>query len=124
MRHLSATVYALFACSAGAVWAQDAAPAVPAPDAAVAPAGAIQIALPFNKAIVRESVPVKLRDFPAGGYAAISIDDRFITAQALPKNRTDPVFVWDTKAAYTTARRPEHAQILRRRPPRHHHRRV
>ena len=93
-------VSALLLCVLGGVaFAQDAPPAVPAPDAAVAPAGAIQIALPFNKAIVREIVPIKLRDFPDGGYAEISLDGQFITAQALPRRQTDPVFLWDTKAA-------------------------
>lgn len=92
------TFCALIALSGGAAWAQ--APAVP--EAATAPAGAIQIALPFNKAVVRESVPIKLQDFPEGGYVSVSIDDRFITAQALPKKRTNPVYVWDTKASYTT----------------------
>ncbi len=80
------------------------APAVPA---AAAPAGAIQIVQPFNKAVVRESVPVKLRDFPAHGYVSISIDGKFITAQALPKSRNLPVYVWDTKASYTDPDSPD-----------------
>ncbi len=83
------------------------APAAAAPPAAVAPAGAIQIASPYNKAVVRESVPVKLRDFPSTGYVAISIDGRFITAQALPKSRALPVYIWDTKAAYTDPDSPD-----------------
>ncbi len=94
----------------GAAWssraqAQDA----PAPDApaAVAPAGAIQIAQPYNKAVVRESVPVKLRDFPARGYVSVSIDGQFIMAQPLPKNRSLPVYVWDTKASYTDPNSPD-----------------
>ena len=78
-----------------------------APTAAVAPAGAIQIAQPYNKAVVRESVPVKLRDFPTRGYVSISIDGQFITAQALPKNRNLPVYVWDTKASYTDPNSPD-----------------
>lgn len=85
--------------------AQDA--SAPAAPAAVAPAGAIQIAQPYNKAVVRESVPVKLRDFPAHGYVSISIDGQFITAQALPKNRSLPVYVWDTKAPYTDPNSPD-----------------
>ncbi len=75
--------------------------------AAAAPAGAIQISQPYNKAVVRESVPVKLRDFPASGYVSISIDGRFITAQALPKSRALPVYVWDTKASYTDPDSPD-----------------
>ncbi len=112
MRHLSPALLALSFLSGSLVTgalvphpalAQDAAP----PDAApVAPAGAITIKTPFNKATVRESVPVKLRDFPKGGYVSISIDDRFIKAQALPSSAAQPVFVWDTKAAYTTAEDP------------------
>ena len=87
-----------------AFWGVDAARAQdPAtPDAATAPASAIQITLPFNKATVRESVPIKVREFPEGGYVSVSIDDRFVTAQALPRKQTDPVYVWDTKASYTT----------------------
>ncbi len=86
--------------------AQDA-PVPDAAPAAVAPAGAIQIVQPYNKAVVRESVPVKLRDFPAHGYVSISIDGQFITAQALPKSRTLPVYVWDTKASYTDPNSPD-----------------
>ena len=74
---------------------------------AATPAGAIQISQPYNKAVVRESVPVKLRDFPATGYVSISIDGRFVTAQALPKSRALPVYVWDTKASYTTPDNPD-----------------
>ncbi len=84
----------------------DSAPAAPAP-AVVAPAGAIQIAQPYNKAVVRESVPIKLRDFPLGGYVSISIDGKFVTAQALPKSRSLPVYVWDTKATYTDPDQPD-----------------
>ncbi len=92
---------------APAAAAQDA-PAAVAPAApAVAPAGAIQIAQPYNKAVVRESVPVKLRDFPTRGYVSISIDGQFITAQALPKSRSLPVYVWDTKASYTDPNSPD-----------------
>ena len=83
------------------------APAAASPPAAVAPAGAIQIASPYNKAVVRESVPVKLRDFPSTGYVSISIDGKFITAQALPKSRALPVYVWDTKATYTDTDSPD-----------------
>ena len=108
MRNFSAamlTFCALAALSISAggsrAWAQD-----PAPDPGVAPASAIQITLPFNKAIVRESVPIKVREFPDGGYVSISIDDRFVTAQALPRKQTDPVYVWDTKASYTTPDAP------------------
>ena len=75
--------------------------------AATTPAGAIQISQPYNKAVVRESVPVKLRDFPATGYVSISIDGRFVTAQALPKSRALPVYVWDTKAPYTSPDNPD-----------------
>ena len=85
------------------VLAQDAPPA----PAAAAPAGGIQIVQPYNKAVVRESVPVKLRDFPARGYVSISIDGQFITAQALPKSRSLPVYVWDTKASYTDPDSPD-----------------
>ncbi len=113
MRNQTATTLALLvltgAVTGGAARAQDAAApgaAVAVPDAGVAPAGAIQIALPFNKAVVRESVPVRLRDFPDGGYVSVAIDDRFITAQALPKRRTEPVYVWDTKAGYVSADDP------------------
>ena len=74
---------------------------------ATAPAGAIQISEPYNKAVVRESVPVKLRDFPAGGYVSISIDGRFVTAQAVPKSRALPVYVWDTKASYLDPDSPD-----------------
>lgn len=74
---------------------------------ATTPAGAIQIKQPYNKAVVRESVPVKLRDFPASGYVSISIDGRFVTAQALPKSRALPVYVWDTKASYTDPDNPD-----------------
>ena len=105
MRISSAAMLTLCAFSAlygGAARAQDPA----ASDAATAPAGAIQIALPFNKAIVRESVPVRLRDFPDNGYVSVSIDDRFVTAKALPRRRTDPVYIWDTKATYTVASAP------------------
>ena len=81
--------------------------------AAPAPAGAIQISQPYNKAVVRESVPVKLRDFPASGYVSISIDGRFVTAQALPKSRTQPVYVWDTKASYTDPDNPDTPKTYR-----------
>ncbi len=113
MRNQTATTLALLvltgAVTGGAARAQDAAApsaAVAVPEAGVAPAGAIQIALPFNKAVVRESVPIRLRDFPDGGYVSVAIDDRFITAQALPKRRTEPVYVWDTKAGYVSADDP------------------
>ena len=81
--------------------------------AATAPAGAIQISQPYNKAVVRESVPVKLRDFPASGYVSISIDGRFVTAQALPKSRALPVYIWDTKASYTDPDSPETPKTYR-----------
>ena len=114
----SPTVLALLFCGLPvAAFAQDAPAPVPttlalpaldntAAPAGVAPAGAIQIALPFNKAIVRETVPVTLRDFPDGGYVAVSLDGQFITAQALPRRRADPVYVWDTKAGYYSADDP------------------
>ena len=105
MRHPSATTLALLALS-GTLTAV-ALPAQKTPPAAVAPAGPIQIALPFNKAIVRESVPIRLREFPKGGYVAVSIDGRFVTAQALPANAREPVYVWDTKAGYTPADAPD-----------------
>jgi hypothetical protein len=76
------------------------APAAPAP-AEVALAGAVQIVQPFNKAVVRESVPIMLRDFPAGGYVSVSIDGKFVTAQALPQKQNAPVYVWDTKGEDT-----------------------
>jgi len=107
MRTPSATTLALLALTgtlaAGAILAQKAPSAPPA----VAPAGPIQIALPFNKAIVRESVPIKLREFPKGGYVAVSIDGRFITAQAVPASPRAPVYVWDTKAGYAPADAPD-----------------
>ena len=68
MRNPSATTLALLALTgtlaAGAILAQKA----PTAPAAVAPAGPIQIAMPYNKAIVRESVPIKLREFPKGAH--------------------------------------------------------
>lgn len=107
MRNPSATTLALLALTgtlaAGAILAQKA----PSAPRVVAPASPIQIALPFNKAVVRESVPIKLREFPQGGYVSVSIDGRFITAKALPANPRDPVFVWDTKAGYAPADSPE-----------------
>jgi len=110
MRNRTAATLALFvltgAVAGGAARAQEAAAPDAATDTGVAPAGAIQIALPFNKAIVRESVPIRLRDFPDGGYVSVAIDGRFITAQALPPRRTEPVYVWDTKAGYVSADDP------------------
>jgi len=107
MRNPSATTLALLALTgtlaAGAILAQTA-KTVPA---ALAPAGTIQIASPFNKAIVRESVPVKLREFPQGGYVSISIDGRFVTAQAVPSNPHAAVYLWDTKAGYVAADAPD-----------------
>jgi hypothetical protein len=107
MRNPSATTLALLALTgtltAGAILAQKAPPA----PAAVAPAGPIHISLPFNKAIVRESVPIRLHEFPQGGYVAVSIDGRFVTAQALPNSPREPVFVWDTKAGYAPADAPD-----------------
>ncbi len=85
----------------GMAWAQN-----QAPDTVTAPAGAIHITLPYNKAIVRESVPIILRDFPDGGYVSVSIDNQFVTAQGLPVKRKGPVYIWDTKAAYTLASNP------------------
>ena len=109
MRHSAALLFlstlggtAMFGTSAHA----QADPPAAAP-AAIAPAGAIQISQPYNKAVVRESVLVKLRDFPSTGYVAISIDGRFVTAQALPKSHTLPVYVWDTKATYTDPDSPD-----------------
>ncbi len=119
MRHFSPTLLALSLLSGSLgtgvftphpALAQDAAPLDAAP---VAPAGAITIKTPFNKATVRESVPVKLRDFPKGGYVSISIDDRFIKAQALPTSASEPVFVWDTKASYMTAEDPNTPQFYK-----------
>ncbi len=106
MHNSAPALLILFTLSGTAALAQ-AAPAPADTPAAVAPAGAVQIASPYNKAVVRESVPVKLRDFPSSGYVSISIDGRFVTAQALPKNRKLPVYVWDTKAAYTDADSPD-----------------
>jgi len=107
MRNPSATTLALLALSgtlaAGAILAQTAKTA----PAALAPADAIQIASPFNKAIVRESVPVKLREFPKGGYVSISIDGRFVTAKAVPANPRAAVYLWDTKAGYVAADAPD-----------------
>ena len=105
MRNPTATTLTLLALTgtltAGAILAQDTAPETPpASGQALAPASPVQIALPFNKAVVRESVPIKLREFPRGGYVAVSIDGRFVTAQAVPTNPRLPVYVWDTKAAY------------------------
>ena len=131
MRHISPALL-LFSCLSGSFVAGALAPhpalaqvvidgPVPAappdaapPDAApVAPAGVIAIKTPFNKATVRESVPVKLRDFPKGGYVSISIDDRFVKAQALPSSAGLPVFVWDTKASYTTTDDPNTPQFYK-----------
>ena len=107
MRSPSATTIALLALTgtlaAGTILAQTAKTA----SAALAPAGPIQIALPYNKAIVRESVPIRLREFPKGGYVSISIDGRFVTAQALPNNSREPVYIWDTKAGYAPADSPD-----------------
>ena len=104
----AAVMLSIFALAGTAGVRADDAPATPnAPAAATAPAGAIQITQPFNKAVVRESVPVKLRDFPAHGYVSISIDGKFVTAQALPKNHNLPVYVWDTKAPYTDPDSPD-----------------
>ena len=107
MRNPSATTIALLALTgtlaAGAILAQKAKPA----PTALAPADPIQIALPFNKAIVRESVPIKVHEFPQGGYVAVSIDGRFVTAQALPANPHSPVYIWDTKAGYAPADSPD-----------------
>ena len=107
MRNPSATTIALLAftgtLAAGAILAQKAKPA----PTALAPADPIQIALPFNKAIVRESVPIKVHEFPQGGYVAVSIDGRFVTAQALPANPHSPVYIWDTKAGYAPADSPD-----------------
>ena len=107
MRNPSATTLALLALTgtlaAGAILAQKA----PTAPAVVAPAGPIQIAMPYNKAIVRESVPIKLREFPKGGYVSVSIDGRFVTAQALPVSQHAPVYIWDTKAGYAPADSPD-----------------
>ena len=108
MRNPTAATLALLALTgtlaAGAILAQDAGPdAPPASDQALAPASPVEIALPFNKAVVRESVPIKLREFPRGGYVAISIDGRFVTAQAVPATSHAPVYVWDSKAGYVTS---------------------
>ena len=84
-----------------------AAQAAAAPAEAVPAAGAVQIVQPYNKAVVRESVPVKLREFPKQGYVSVSIDGKFITAQPLPKSAAQPVYVWDTKAAYTDPDSPD-----------------
>ncbi|MDQ2800170.1 MAG: hypothetical protein M3Y13_11060, partial [Armatimonadota bacterium] len=105
MRNPTATTLALLALTgtltAGAILAQDTGPAAPAAgDQPLAPASPIEITMPFNKAVVRESVPVKLREFKKGGYVAISIDGRFVTAQAVPANPRAPVYVWDSKAGY------------------------
>jgi hypothetical protein len=112
MHNPTAVVLSLLAFSGTAAFcteaaAQDAPAAVPPPAAAAAPASAIQIVQPFNKAVVRESVPIKLREFPKHGYVSVSIDGKFITAQALPKNPSLPVYVWDTKASYTDPGSPD-----------------
>lgn len=83
---------------------------MPLLSAPAAAAGPIQIERPFNKAVVRESVPIKLRDFPKHGYVSISIDGKFITAQALPKSQSAPVYVWDSKATYTSTDNPDTPQ--------------
>ena len=108
MRNPAAVMLSLLALG-GTAALLAAAPARSDP-AAVAPAGAIQIVQPFNKAVVRESVPVKLRDFPPGGYVSISIDGKFVTAQSLPKHQGEPVYVWDTKATYTDPDNPDTPQ--------------
>jgi hypothetical protein len=104
MQNQSATTLALLALTGalvgGVALAPHTAPTAPAPLAAVAPASPIQIARPFPRAVVRESVPIRLRDFPRGGYVAVFIDGRFVTAQALPRSRAQAVYVWDTKAGY------------------------
>ena len=98
MRYLSATLLACFALSAGAVWAQDAPPTLPAapvaaPDAgagAVAPAGAIQIALPFNKAIVRESVPVNCATSPPEAMRPSALTISLSRPRRCPKTARTP----------------------------------
>ncbi len=109
MRNFTAALFLTLGSAAVSAWpaaAQDS-------PASVAPAGAIQISRPYNKAVVRESVPVKLRDFPAGGYLSVSIDGRFITAQPLPRSRALPVYVWDTKAPYTDPDSPDTPKYYR-----------
>jgi hypothetical protein len=106
MRNPAAVVLSLLAFSGTTALCMEAS-AQDAPAAAVAPASAIQIVQPFNKAVVRESVPIKLREFPRHGYVSISIDGKFITAQALPKNQSLPVYVWDTKASYIDPDSPD-----------------
>ena len=105
MRNFSATTLALLALTGtltvGAILAQNGADPIPPLAAGLAPASPVQIALPFNKAVVRESVPIKLREFKKGGYVAVSIDGRFITAQPVPASTRQPVYVWDSKAPYT-----------------------
>ena len=103
----TAAVMLSFFALGGAIGTRALAEDASAPPAAAAPAGAIQIVQPFNKAVVRESVPVKLREFPAHGYVSISIDGKFVTAQALPKSRSQAVYVWDTKAPYTDPDSPD-----------------
>ena len=96
-----------FAAFSTALGASAQAGAAPAAKALAESPSAIQIVQPFNKAVVRESVPIKLREFPKHGYVSVSIDGKFITAQALPKSASQPVYVWDTKAPYTDPDSPD-----------------
>ena len=115
MRISAAVMLSFFALGGAAMFstkaaaqaaAAQAAPPVETPAAAAA-TGGVQIVQPYNKAVVRESVPVKLREFPKQGYVSVSIDGKFITAQPLPKSAVQPVYVWDTKAAYTDPDSPD-----------------
>lgn len=80
------------------------------------PAGAqgIEIARPVNGATVRETVPVRVsaRDLPDDGYAVVSIDGQFRTAKVLPKSLRQPLYVWDTKASYTTQADPDSKKYI------------
>ena len=63
MRNPAAVIVTLLALGGTAAFSAGT-PAFSRPTASVGP---VQIARPFNRAVVRESVPIKLREFPKGG---------------------------------------------------------
>ncbi|MBV9849932.1 MAG: hypothetical protein JO250_09690, partial [Armatimonadetes bacterium] len=67
---------------------------------AAARAQGLHVIRPAHNAIVRETVAFRVppSEAPPGGYVAISIDDKFVTAKALPASPGGPIFLWDTKA--------------------------
>ena len=82
--------------------------------AAAASADGIKITGPVSGAIVRETVKFYIdpADMPSDGYVSINIDKAFKTAHILSTTNTDPVFVWDTKEAYTTPDQPDTKQYV------------